>query len=135
MPPTPFGAALTVAFAEREAFLIDHDLAHRVGERVVFARDLLQTLRSLELEAAMNSLERETGLTPRAIEDGGRVSGVYRRTLQLASGRFAMIDDSVGFSLVPWRPVLEGRLGEHVSATPKGPSISWEFGRRRGLSR
>ena len=46
-----------------------------------------------------------------------------------------MIDDSVGFSLVPWRPVLEGRLGEHLTATMKGPSISFEFGRKRGLSR
>jgi hypothetical protein len=134
VPPTEFGAALKVALAEREGFLIAQGLARRVGDRVVFARDLLQTLRGRELEAAMSSIERETGLSARALEDG-RVTGVYRRNVQLASGRFAMIDDSVGFSLVPWRPVLEGRLGEHVSAVLKGPSISWELGRRRGLGR
>jgi type IV secretory pathway VirD2 relaxase len=134
VPPTAFGAALKVAFAEREGFLIAQGLARRVGDRVVFARDLLQTLRGRELEAAMSSIERETGLAARALEDG-RVAGIYRRNVQLASGRFAMIDDSVGFSLVPWRPVLEGRLGEHVSAVLKGPSISWELGRRRGLGR
>ena len=135
VPPTPFGVALKAALAEREAFLVDQGLARRAGDRMVFARDLLETLRSRELEAAMSSIERATGLTPRVVEDGGRVAGVYRRSVQLASGRFAMIDDSVGFSLVPWRPVLEGRLGEHVSARLKGPSISWELGRRRGLSR
>ncbi len=135
LPPTPFGVAIKAALAEREAFLVDQGLAHRVGDRVVFARDLLQTLRSRELDAAMTSLERETGLSARAVEDGGRVTGVYRQSVQLVSGRFAMIDDGVGFSLVPWRPVLEGRLGEHLSARLKGPSISWELGRRRGLSR
>lgn len=135
VPPTPFGAALEAALAEREAFLIDQGLARRVDDRAVFARDLLETLRSQEVEAAMNSIERATGLTPRAVEDGARVAGVYRRSVQLASGRFAMVDDGVGFSLVPWRPVLEGRLGEHLSARLKGPSISWELGRRRGLSR
>jgi type IV secretory pathway VirD2 relaxase len=135
VPPTSFGAALEAALAERRAFLTGQGLARRVGDRTVFARDLLETLRSRELEAAMNSIERATGLASRAVEDGDRVTGVYRRSVQLASGRFAMVDDGVGFSLVPWRPVLEGRLGEHVSAHLKGPSISWELGRRRGLSR
>jgi hypothetical protein len=135
MPATPFGAELKVALAKREGFLIDQGLAHRVGDRVVFARSLLQTLRSRELEGAARVIECDTGLTSRALPDGARVSGVYRRNLELASGRFAMLDDGVGFSLVPWRPVLEGRLGEHLSATLKGPSISWELGRRRGLSR
>jgi hypothetical protein len=106
-----------------------------VGDRVVFARDLLRTLRSRELRATAREIEHDTGMTSRELVDGGRVSGTYRRNVQLASGRFAMVDDGVGFSLVPWRPVLEGRLGEHVSATLKGPSISWELGRRRGLSR
>jgi type IV secretory pathway VirD2 relaxase len=135
MPATPFGAALKVALAERETFLLEQGLAQRVGDRVVFARDLLQTLQSRELDGAMRDIERDTGLVSRDLADGARVSGIYRRSLQLASGRFAMLDDGVGFSLVPWRPVLESRLGEHVSATLKGSSISWELGRRRGLSR
>lgn len=39
----------------------------------------------------------------RALEtrDGERVSGVYRRSVMLASGRYAMLDDGKGFSLVP----------------------------------
>ena len=135
LPATAFGAELKSALAERETFLIEQGLAHRAGDRVIFARDLLQTLRSRELEAATRELERDSGLASRELIQGARVSGVYRRDVQLASGRFAMLDDGVGFSLVPWRPVLEGRLGEHVSATLKGPSISWELGKRRGLSR
>ena len=45
-----------------------------------------------------------------------------------------MIDDGLGFSLVPWHPVLEQRLGRQVTgiAMPGG-GIDWTFGRNRGL--
>lgn len=33
-----------------------------------------------------------------------------------ASGRYAMLDDGMGFSLVPWRPVIEQRLGQQLAA-------------------
>jgi hypothetical protein len=60
------------------------------------------------------------------------VTGTYRRDVQLASGRFAMLDDGIGFSLVPWRPVVEQRLGQQVSAIIRGSSVTWELGRQRG---
>ena len=53
----------------------------------------------------------QTGLVHRAVTEGERVSGVYRRNVLLASDRFAMLDDGTGFSLVPWKPVIEQRLG------------------------
>ena len=50
------------------------------------------------------------------------------------SGRFAMIDDGLGFQLVPWRPALEQRLGQQVSGTlTPGGGIDWSFQRKRGL--
>jgi hypothetical protein len=63
-----------------------------------------------------------------------RVSGTYRESVQLTSGRFAMLDDGVGFSLVPWRPVIEKRLGQEVSAIIDGARVSWELGRSRSRS-
>lgn len=68
------------------------------------------------------------------IADGERVTGTYRRSVQLASGRFAMIDDGMGFSLVPWKPVIEQRLGQTLTAVVRGGGVSWEFGRQRGPS-
>jgi hypothetical protein len=54
--------------------------------------------------------------------------------MNLASGRFAMIDNGLGFSLVPWSPSLEQQLGKQVSGIPMpGGSIDWSFGRKRGL--
>ncbi len=66
--------------------------------------------------------------------EGQRVSGIYRRSVQLASGRYALLDDGIGFSLVPWKPVIEQRLGQSVSAVIQGNSVSWQLGRQRGPS-
>jgi hypothetical protein len=63
------------------------------------------------------------------------VSGTYRERLQLASGRFAMIDDGLGFELVPWKPQLDKHLGSHVSGAMKsGGGIDWTIGRSRGIA-
>jgi hypothetical protein len=35
----------------------------------------------------------------------------------LASRRYATVDDGKGFSLVPWKPVIEPRLGQELVAT------------------
>jgi hypothetical protein len=40
-----------------------------------------------------------------------------------------MLDDGMGFSLVPWRPVIEQRLGQHIAAVVRGGGVSWELGR------
>ena len=70
----------------------------------------------------------------RPTTEGQRVSGIYRRSVQLASGRYALLDDGIGFSLVPWKPVIEQRLGQSVSAVIQGNSASWQLGRQRGPS-
>jgi len=65
---------------------------------------------------------------------GNYVTGRLVGSTQLSSGRFAMIDDSLGFSLVPWRPALEQHIGRHISgiAIPGG-GVDWSFARPRGL--
>jgi len=57
-----------------------------------------------------------------------------RRSLMLASGRFAMLDDGMGFSLVPWTPVIEQRLGMLISGQVHGGTLSWQIRRQQGLS-
>jgi hypothetical protein len=128
-----FGARVRDALQERVGFLVEQGLAERRGSGVVLARNLLSTLRSRELAEAGNVIQRQTGLLHRPRVDGERVDGVYRRSVQLASGRFAILDDSTGFSLVPWRPVVEQRLGRHVSAVMRGQAVSWQFGQHRGI--
>lgn len=92
---------------------------------------LLGTLRDRELAQAAKDIATETGLAHRPVTDGQRVAGIYRRSVMLASGRYAMLDDGKGFSLVPWRPVIEQRLGQSLAATMRDSGVSWEIGRQR----
>lgn len=128
-----FGSDLRDAMRQRSDFLVDQGLAERRGTRVVLARNLLGTLRQRDLDAAARGIAGETGLQYRPAADGERVSGVYRRNVLLASGRFAVLDDSLGFSLVPWKPVIEQLLGQRMTAIVRGSSVTWEFGRQRGF--
>ncbi|MDO8959203.1 MAG: DUF3363 domain-containing protein, partial [Rhodocyclaceae bacterium] len=129
-----FGSEVKDALQQRADFLTEQGLAERRGQRVVLARDLLTTLRNRELTKATQDIEAETGLQHRPVSDGQRVSGIYRRSVTLASGRYAMLDDGMGFSLIPWRPVIEQRLGRQLAATVRGSDVSWDFERQRGSS-
>ena len=113
--------------------LAGEGLARRQRQRVIFARDLLSTLRKRDLNAAATTLSAETGLVT-AHRRRARTLPGFTVNVVLSSGRFAMIDDGIGFQLVPWRPALEQQLGRQVSGVmlPSG-GIDWSFGRKRGL--
>lgn len=129
-----FGSEAKQAMQQRADFLAEQGLAERRGQRVILARNLLGTLRNRELAQAAKDIATETGLEHRAVNDGQRVAGIYRRSVMLASGRYAMLDDGMGFSLVPWKPVIEQRLGQQLAATVHGGSVSWSLGRQRGFT-
>lgn len=129
-----FGSEVKDALQNRADFLAKQGLAERRGQRVILARNLLATLRNRELTQAAQDIATETGLEHRSVADGQRVAGIYRRSIILASGRYAMLDDGVGFRLVPWRPVIEQRLGQQIAATVRGGGVSWEIGRTKGIS-
>lgn len=129
-----FGSEAKHAMRERADFLVGQGLAEKRGQRIVLARNLLRTLRNRELMQAAKDVAAETGLEHRPVADSQRVTGIYRRSVMLVSGRYAMRDDGIGFSLVPWRPVIEQRLGQQIAATVRGSGVSWEIGRQRGPS-
>ncbi|MEM7397321.1 MAG: DUF3363 domain-containing protein [Pseudomonadota bacterium] len=130
-----FGAEVRDALEKRAGHLIGQSLATRQGHRLTFARDLLKTLRQRDLERAGSKITNDTGLPFRKSGEGETVAGTYRQRVDLASGRFAMIDDGMGFELVPWKPQLEKHLGQTVSGTvTAGGGIDWSLGRKRGLS-
>ncbi|WP_288757379.1 DUF3363 domain-containing protein [uncultured Brevundimonas sp.] len=136
-PVEPAGGFADEVAAAREA-RIDHLVGEGLAERrrggARFASDLLETLKARDLRAAAREIEVRTGLTFRPIREGDEVSGVYRRRLDLASGRFAMIDDGLGFSLAPWRASLETSRGRSVTGlSGPGGEIAWRPA--RGLGR
>ena len=50
-------------------------------------------------------MARERGLTYMPANAGEYVSGRLAGVASLVSGRFAMIDNGLGFQLVPWLPM------------------------------
>ena len=130
-----FGAEVRDAMDRRADHLIEEGLARRMGQRIIFARDLLNTLRRRELDDAVAKLSTDTGLAHHPSAEGEYVAGTYRQRVTLASGRFAMIDDGLGFQLVPWRPALEQKLGQHVAGTlTPGGAVDWTFRAHSGGS-
>lgn len=129
-----FGAEVREAMDRRADHLVREGLAERQSQRVTFARDLIETLRRREVDTLGEKIAVESGLPFRRSGNGEYVSGTYRRRMTLASGRFAMLDDGLGFQLVPWSPSLEKHLGKHISGVARADGgIDWSFGRKRGL--
>jgi type IV secretory pathway VirD2 relaxase len=129
-----FGQEVRDALAARAEHLAAKGLAHRQGPRIVPQRDLLATLRRREIDAAGARLSAETGLLYMPTACREMVAGTYRQRLTLTSGRFAMIDNGLGFALVPWTPALDRHLGHHVAGVAKeSGGIEWSFRRQRGL--
>ena len=90
-----FGREVREAMVARIEHLVGQGLANRQGQRVIFARNLLDTLRRGELEATAARIAANAGLSYHPAREGERVAGVYRQRLDLASGRFALIDDGL----------------------------------------
>ncbi len=126
-----FGGEVRDAMEERMAYLERQGLVERRGQRQVLARNLLATLRDRELTATADKIAAETGLTHQPFEDGATISGTVARSLSLASGRFALIDDGTGFQLVPWTQPLERKLGRHVTGVASGSGVDWDLGRSK----
>jgi len=128
-----FGREAKQALQLRADFLVEQGLAEPHGQRVILARDLLTTLRNREVTQAAKDIASETGLEHRPVAHGQHVAGIYRRSVMLASGRYALLDDGRGFNLVPWKPVIEQRLGQQLVAEVRGPYVTWQIGRQRAM--
>jgi type IV secretory pathway VirD2 relaxase len=131
-----FGEEVHRALRKRSDHLVAQGHARREGSRIFYRKDLLDTLRNQELESVGNKIAQERGMTFNSTPPGGSVSGTYRDTIRLSSGRFAMIDDGLGFQLVPWASSLEKFRDRQVSGIARGDGgIDWRRERERGLGR
>jgi Protein of unknown function (DUF3363) len=130
-----FGGDVQSAWSKRRAALADMGYIRDAGEgRYHAPRDLIERLERVEIERAGRKFAAERELEWQAAKPRERVAGTLVGQAQLASGRFAMIDNGLGFQLVPWNDTLTKRLGQQVEGIPlPGGGIDWTFGRSRGL--
>ena len=97
-------------------------------------RRSIAVLERQEVERVGKEMAAERGLTYAPSGPGEYVSGRLAGVANLASGRFAMIEDGLGFQLVPWQPVLEKRLDHYISGVRRDDGgIEWEFSRKRQI--
>jgi hypothetical protein len=132
-----FGLEVQMALAQRRQSLVDMGYATDLGDgRIRGTKDFIKRLESVDVDRAGKALAAQRGRAWQPAVPGNYVTGQLVGSTRLSSGRFAMIDDGTGLSLVPWRPVLEQHIGRHISgvAMPDG-GVDWSFGRNRGLGR
>jgi type IV secretory pathway VirD2 relaxase len=135
LAPAGFGQQLHDAMERRREHHIDHgDAARQHDGSVAYRRNLLATLRGREIARAGSEMATAKALPFRTAADGETVSGKFTGTVQLSSGKFAIVEKSHEFTLVPWRPVIDRQLGREVMGVVQGGSVSWQLGRQRGMT-
>ena len=134
--PTPlrdagFGREVKAARALRRQWLIAEQLADEQGGQVTYRRGMLAALQRRELLRVAGQISEELAKPFREAKPGDRIDGRLVRTVEMASGRHALVERSRDFTLVPWRPVLDRQLGKPVAGIMRDGGINWTVGRQR----
>jgi hypothetical protein len=131
---TGFGQEVNAALDRRAAHLVEMGHASVKDGFISIPRRTIAALERQEINRVGKEMAAERGLTYSPSGSGEYVSGQLAGVANLASGRFAMIEDGLGFQLVPWQPVLEKRLDQHISGVRRDDGgIEWSFSRNRQI--
>jgi type IV secretory pathway VirD2 relaxase len=128
-----FGKEVKAALSQRRQWLMAQGLGDK-GELGLWkpAHNMLGALRRRELLRVAGQLSSELGLNFVESRNGDRIEGIVQRHVNLAQGRFALIEKAREFTLVPWRDVLEKQIGKQVGGIMRENGVSWTIGRGRG---
>jgi type IV secretory pathway VirD2 relaxase len=126
-----FGREVRAALDARRQWLVEQNLAEIDGVGVRLRANALLLLQRRELAGAGERLAEELGKPFVETPPGGAVEGRLTRRVDLTSGRFALVERSRDFTLVPWRPVLEKQIGKPVAGIMRSEGVSWRLGRAR----
>jgi hypothetical protein len=126
-----FGREVSAALNARRQWLVEEQLADLDNGAMRLRVNAITMLQRRELLAIGNQLERELGKSFVEAQAGAPIEGRLTRRIDLSSGRFALVEKSREFTLVPWRPVLEQQIGSRVSGLMRSDGLDWRFGRER----
>jgi type IV secretory pathway VirD2 relaxase len=127
-----FGREVRSATSLRQQWLVEEELADATGEGIVYRRGALAALQRRELLRLARQLARELGKEFAETKSGDRVEGKVARRIDSAGGRYALIEKTKEFTLVPWKPVLDRQVGKEVAGLVRDRGINWSIGRGRG---
>ena len=126
-----FGHDVREAQTRRRQWLIAQGFAEETDWGTTYRAGMIAALQRRELLRVAGQLADELKLSFVEAQRGTPINGVFRRPVDLVSGRYALIEKSREFTLVPWRPVLDPHIGKPVSGLMRGDGISWAIGRGR----
>ncbi|HEX7929355.1 MAG TPA: DUF3363 domain-containing protein [Sphingomicrobium sp.] len=127
-----FGREVREAEGRRRQWLVEQELAIERDGDLHMSRNSLEQLRRRELLRVAGRLSGELGKPFEAVREGQRIEGVLKRSVDMVSGRHALIERAHDFTLVPWRTTLDRQIGKPVSGIVRDTGISWTIGRDRG---
>jgi hypothetical protein len=130
-----FGGDVKAALRNRLQWLTERGMVEPMPDNGVLPTTVaMKALGQREVTAAAQDHSTATGLHAAQLMDGERFEGTYMRSIPLASGKYAVFENSKEFTLVPWRPSFEDFKGRSVTGKVTGSTIAWELaGRTRGL--
>ena len=94
----------------------------------------LDTLKARDLDDAGAFLSEKMGKAYTVAPAKGRIEGICRKSIDYASGRFAVIERAKDFSLVLWRDVLERNRGKAVSGLIPSDGVFWCLTKGRSIA-
>lgn len=133
---TGFGATVRDALVKRQQWLVSQSLGKQTPDGIFQAApNLLHHLRQRDVRQASLTLSKELGLGYFEPAEGEYITGAYERPVNLASGKYAVIQKSKEFTLVPWQPHFENAKGRPLSGTVSGRNVTWDWNgeRKQGL--
>jgi len=126
-----FGGALQKALATRRNWLLAQGLAQEKVNGLSIDQDKLAARAAAAMNAHAEMLGHRLGKTFVPTEDGETIKGRFTERLDIPAGRFAVLEKSKEFTLVPWRPVMETRRGRLIEGVMERGRVNWNFGRTR----
>ena len=109
-----------------------------IGDKERLSQQSLAQLKTMDVREAGDALTKQIGKPYVSSSGASHIEGVFSKTIERPSGKFAVIEKSREFTLVPWRPVMERRRGHSIiGRASKGGGISWDVRDRqrdKGLS-
>ena len=130
-----FGTDVKSALRNRLQWLTERGMVEPAPDGGVRpAATAMRTLTLNEMNQVVAKHSATSGLQAAQLMDGERFEGAYIRPISLASGKYAVFENSKEFTLVPWRPSFEDIRGKSVTGKVSGSTIAWELaGRTKGL--
>ncbi|MEL7491985.1 MAG: DUF3363 domain-containing protein [Pseudomonadota bacterium] len=117
-----FGGQVREAAEKRQIFLKSRGLDGASIEK----------LQELEIADASKRLTREFDKPVSSAPKSGKIEGRYVRDVELASGKFALLEKRRELTLVPWRRAMSRAIGRNMLGVARNGRITWAWSKGRG---